>query len=68
MARDELNSDIVWCPLNYRSAPPHSRDVLEAGRLDEMLALVNRIFVDEDREAMVKRHDMIDLVLQATES
>ena len=66
MAHDELNSDIVWCPLNYRIAPPHSEDVLEAGRLDEMLALVNRLFVHEDREAMLARHSLLSVVLSAT--
>jgi Fe-S-cluster containining protein len=34
--------DVTWCPLNYRGAPPRPEDVLEAERVDQLLALVNR--------------------------
>jgi Fe-S-cluster containining protein len=33
--------DVTWCPLNYRAAPPRPEDVLDAERVDQLLALVN---------------------------
>lgn len=37
--------DVTWCPLNFTHAPPEAEDVLDADRIDQMLALVNRRFV-----------------------
>ncbi len=34
--------DVTWCPLNFRDGPPAPEDVLDAERVDVMLALVNR--------------------------
>jgi hypothetical protein len=34
--------DITHCPLNFSTDPPRSADVLDAGRVDQMLALVNQ--------------------------
>jgi Fe-S-cluster containining protein len=31
---------VTWCPLNYTGAPPRSEDVLDAERVDQILALV----------------------------
>ena len=62
MARDEDGSDIVWCPLNFKNAPPRGQDVLEAGRLDEMLVMVNLDHVGGDREAALERFALVDLV------
>jgi len=61
MARDGEGSDIVWCPLNFRHAPPEGQDVLEAGRLDEMLALVNLDWTRGDREAAIERTPLEDI-------
>jgi hypothetical protein len=36
------DGDVTWCPLNYRGAAPRPEDVLEAERVNELLALVNR--------------------------
>ncbi len=34
--------EVTWCPLNYGARPPESRDVLDAERVDVLLAVVNR--------------------------
>jgi Fe-S-cluster containining protein len=32
---------ITWCPLNYTGAPPRAEDVLDAARVDALLALID---------------------------
>lgn len=64
MAKGADGSDIVWCPLNFKDAPPKGPDVLEAGRLDEMLVLINLEHVGGDREAALKRVSLEMLVEQ----
>lgn len=34
--------EITWCPLNYGERPPGPEDVLDAERVDVLLAVVNR--------------------------
>jgi Fe-S-cluster containining protein len=34
--------DVTWCPLNYVERPPGASDVLDAERVDVLLAMVNR--------------------------
>jgi Fe-S-cluster containining protein len=34
--------DVVWCPLNYGERPPAPEDVLDAERVDQILAVVAR--------------------------
>jgi Fe-S-cluster containining protein len=36
--------EITYCPLNYRGQPPTSPDVLDAERVDQLLAVVNLRF------------------------
>jgi len=62
MAKGADGSDIVWCPLNFKDAPPTGTDVLEAGRLDEMLVLINLEHVGGDREAALQRVSLEALV------
>ncbi len=38
--RKLAEGDVTWCPLNYRDAPPNAGDVLDAERVDEILAVV----------------------------
>lgn len=40
-ARGE-SGELTWCPLNFEREPPHAEDVLDAERVDAMLALSNR--------------------------
>jgi Fe-S-cluster containining protein len=34
--------DVTWCPLNYNEAEPRGEDVLDAERVDQILAVVTR--------------------------
>ncbi|MCU0672558.1 MAG: YkgJ family cysteine cluster protein [Myxococcota bacterium] len=54
---------LVWCPLNFTTRPPTGPDLLDAGRLDEALALLNRAYVG-DGDPLV-RIDLRDLVAAA---
>ncbi len=40
-----VTGDLCWCPLNFTLAPPAGEDVLDADRVDQMLAMVNQDFV-----------------------
>lgn len=51
---------LVWCPLNFTTRPPTGPDLLDAGRLDEALALLNRAFVADGDP--LRRIDLRDLV------
>ncbi len=37
--------ELTWCPLNFTGRAPDGEDVVDAGRVDEILAVVNRRFV-----------------------
>jgi hypothetical protein len=39
--------EITHCPLNFTERPPRGRDVLDAERVDQILALVNRRFAEK---------------------
>ena len=54
--------EITWCPLNYVAQMPDSADVLEAERIDELLALANRA---ADAGDSLVRTSMRDLGLGA---
>lgn len=45
--------DVICCPLNFTEASPADEDVLDAGRVDTMLALVARLEGDEDPDDRV---------------
>ncbi|MCB9611122.1 MAG: YkgJ family cysteine cluster protein [Sandaracinus sp.] len=56
---------LVWCPLNFTERPPTGPDVLDAGRLDEALALLNRAFVGSgDPLERVALRDLVALAAQ----
>lgn len=40
VTRKTANGDVTWCPLNYNGAGPGSEDVLDAERVDQILAVV----------------------------
>lgn len=42
LRREKIGAEVTWCPLNFRDAPPSPPDVLDAARVDTMLALSNR--------------------------
>ncbi len=41
---DAPAGEITYCPLNYTQAPPRAADVLDAERVDQLLAVVNHRF------------------------
>ncbi|MET0284456.1 MAG: YkgJ family cysteine cluster protein [Polyangiales bacterium] len=40
IARRTEKGDLTWCPLNYDAAEPNAEDVLDAERVDQILAVV----------------------------
>lgn len=46
--------DVTWCPLNYGDAEPRGEDVLDAERVDQILALVTRRHVASADDALVR--------------
>lgn len=45
--RARAAGDVVWCPLNFVDAAPRPDDVLDAERVDVMVALVNRRYAQD---------------------
>ncbi len=41
-SRTEDGGGVTWCPLNYTEKLPESHDVLDAERINQILAVVNR--------------------------
>lgn len=54
------DGEITWCPLNYSSDPPRSEDVLEAERIDELLAALDQCAA-RNADAALERTALIDL-------
>jgi Fe-S-cluster containining protein len=48
------SGDVTWCPLNYTGAPPRSEDVLDAERVDQILALIARRHAASDDAALTR--------------
>jgi hypothetical protein len=40
VTRKTTNGDVTWCPLNYDARAPETEDVLDAERVDQILAVV----------------------------
>jgi uncharacterized protein len=45
ITRKSANGDETWCPLNYDAAEPEPADVLDAERVDQILAVVSARYV-----------------------
>jgi hypothetical protein len=43
--------EVTWCPLNYTDTAPRGEDVLDAERVDQILAVVTRRHVANVVEA-----------------
>jgi uncharacterized protein len=54
------DGDVTYCPLNFESRPPLAAEVLDAERVDLMLALSNREAGGDDE----RRHRLRDLARQ----
>jgi Fe-S-cluster containining protein len=48
------SGDVTWCPLNYTATPPRSDDVLDAERVDQILALIARRHAPSDEAALTR--------------
>ena len=55
------DAEVSWCPLNFEEAAPEADDVLDAERVDVMLALVNRSTAADPLE----RHGLLEIALRA---
>jgi Fe-S-cluster containining protein len=54
ITRRTEKGDLTWCPLNYDAAEPNAEDVLDAERVDQILAVVaarHAVAHGVDREA-----------------
>jgi Fe-S-cluster containining protein len=61
------NGDVTHCPLNFTIRGPAPGDVLDAERVDQLLALVNQRFCDEQGIDVAERHAISALAAQADE-
>lgn len=52
-----------WCPLNFTSRAPAAADTLDAGRVDQLLAVVNRRHADRSSQDPLLRVSLRVLAL-----
>lgn len=57
--------ELTWCPLNFRGAAPAAADTLDAGLVDEMLALVNRRYAAQAGLDPLARTALRDVLAEA---
>ena len=56
-------SDVMWCPLNFSDTPPPAaNEIIDAERVDAMLAVVNQRFCARNAIDPLMRIPMIDLL------
>lgn len=63
--RDAEADDVVWCPLNHREWAPDAAHVLDAERVDAMLALLHR-HAGLDPLARIAMDELADAVTGST--
>lgn len=59
------NGEITYCPLNYANEKPLGADVLDAGRVDELLAVVNLRFAQATHADPARRESISALAAEA---
>lgn len=52
IARKSANGEETWCPLNYDAAEPNGEDVLDAERVDQILAVVSARYLARTPEGV----------------
>ena len=57
--------DVTHCPLNFRALPPQPEDVLDAERVDQILAVVNHRFAQARGESAEQRFALSTLAAEA---
>jgi hypothetical protein len=58
-------ADVTHCPLNYSERPPGRDDVLDAERVDLILALVNARFCSSEQRDSNERHGLSALAAES---
>lgn len=61
-AKGSDGSDLSWCPLNYRQETPSASTILDATRVDTVLAKINSIAARDEGIAPETRVHLRDLV------
>lgn len=64
ITRKTNNGDVTWCPLNYHRAAPNAEDVLDAERVDQILAVVAERYVRALGLASGTRHALSALAAE----
>lgn len=57
--------EVTYCPLNFTAAAPDAPDVLDAERVDQLLALVNHRFAHARGLGSLIRHSVSDVAAHA---
>jgi Fe-S-cluster containining protein len=52
------DADVTWCPLNYTNAAPGAQDLLDAERVDQLLAIVNHRYATRQRTDPLARIEL----------
>jgi Fe-S-cluster containining protein len=55
------SGEVTHCPLNYRAGAPDAKDVLDAERVDQLLALVNLRYAQAHGEDPAARYAISDI-------
>lgn len=66
VSRKTANGDVTWCPLNYDASEPNSEDVLDADRVDQILAVVAERHVLAHHLVRHERHALSALAAERT--
>jgi hypothetical protein len=53
---------VTWCPLNFIEAAPPATAILDAARVDQILAVVNHRFAQKTDVSAETRFELVDLV------
>jgi len=61
-AKGNDGSDLSWCPLNYVKALPDAPKILDATRVDTVLAQINSMAARDDEQTPTSRTRLRDLV------
>jgi uncharacterized protein len=65
VALSRSNGDVTWCPLNYTASGPDGADVLDAERVDQILAVVAQRYADACGGAREARVSLSALAAEA---
>jgi Fe-S-cluster containining protein len=64
ITRTTPNGEVTWCPLNYHAHEPNAEDVLDAERVDQILAVVAERHAAQHGLARHTRHALSALAAE----